>query len=234
MTEFIDCYPDALEKEKTEARRLGERIVALLEHASENLTRQTRLPSKVQAAELKEDLDDKRRELKASEMTADRLSEELALRQTELEKVQSLEGKLSAELRALDDRMRAMDGERPKFADVEGLRAAADRARAELRARIDEHTQRRDAARPAGAAAERELTAKRAALKALPQALLLEAAEGQLKNSEAAVFALRENIGTIGRDSDFEPVKNEVSTVLIELNIILSKLAADVAAGIVM
>lgn len=234
MTEFIDCFPDALEKEKAEARRLGERIVALLEHASENLTRQTRLPSKAQAAELKEDLDDKRRELKASEMTADRLNEELALRQTELDKVQSLEGKLSAELRALDDRMRAMDSERPKFADIDGLRAVADRARVELRARIDEHTLRRDAARPAGAAAERELAAKRAALKSLPQALLLEAAEGQLKNSEAVVFALRENISTIGRDSDFEPVKNEVSAVMIELNIILSKLAADVAAGIVM
>jgi predicted nuclease with TOPRIM domain len=60
---------------------------------------------------MKEDLDDKKRELKASEMTADRLQEELTLRQTELEKINSLDAKIAQELKSLHDRMNGMRNE---------------------------------------------------------------------------------------------------------------------------
>ena len=192
MTEFIDRFPQHRERECGEQRRLQDTILALLEHASEGLLREAHLPSRETAEEMKEDLSDKQRELKASEMTMEQLREHLKLRQTELEKIHKLEGNLVAELRGLGERMDAMARERPKFADLDGLRAAADAARDALRGAIAAHIARRDEARGPAAAAEREVEQARAALGALPQASALEGAEGALKAAEATVFGLKE------------------------------------------
>jgi intraflagellar transport protein 74 len=232
MTEFIDSFPDAAAKEAAEARRLGDSIVALLERVSEGILRSTALPSRAAAAEMKEDLDDKRRELKASEMTAERLNEELVLRQTELDKIQSLDGKLAAELSAIDARAKDMEAERPKFADLAGLRSSAEAACDELRSRLEGYSRRREAARPAGLVAEKELAAKRAALAAEPQAAALEAAEAPLKASEATAHSLRDYISSAGRDADYEQAQEDARGLLTELNVVLIKAAADIAAGI--
>ena len=192
MTEFIDRFPEHREREAGEQRRLQDAVLALLEHASEGLLREANLPSREAAAEMKEDLSDKQRELRASEMTVEQLREHLKLRQTELEKVHKLEGNLALELRSLGERMEAMAGERPKFADLGGLRAAADGARDALRGAIEAHIAQRDGARGAAAAGEREVERARAALAALPQAAALEAAETALKGAEATVFGLKE------------------------------------------
>ena len=232
MTEFIDAFPEAAAKEAAEQRRLGDAVVALLERISEGFVRATALPSRAAAAEMKEDLDDKRRELKVSEMTAERLGEELSLRQTELDKILSLDGKLATELTAIGARTMGMESERPKFLDIDGLRAAAAAAKEELKERSEGYAKRRDAARPAGSAAEKDLAAKRATLCMLPQAAALEAAEAPLKSSEATAYALRDYISNAGRDADYEPAQEDARRLLTELNIMLAKAAADVAAGV--
>ncbi len=232
MTEFIDAFPEAAAKEATEQRRLGDAVVALLERVSEGIVRATVLPSRAAAAEMKEDLDDKRRELKVSEMTAERLGEELSLRQTELDKILSLDGKLAIELSAIETRAKGMEEERPKFLDIDGLRTVAAAAKEQLRERSEGYAKRRDAARPAGAMAEKELAVKRAALASIPQAAALEAAEAPLRASEATAYALRDYIGNAGRDADYEPAQEDARRLQIELNVLLSKAAADVAAGI--
>jgi hypothetical protein len=48
-------------------------VVALMEHISEGIERERNMPSRAQADEMKDDLADKGRELKASQMTAERL-----------------------------------------------------------------------------------------------------------------------------------------------------------------
>ena len=219
MTEFIDRFGEAREREVAAQRRTQDTVLALLEHVSEGLLREASLPSREAAQDMREDLADKQRELKASEMTAESLREQLRLRQLELEKIGALEGTIGAELQALAARMAAMAAEGPRHNDMEGLRAAADGARARLRAAIEAHAARREALRPAAAAAERELEAHRAALAAIPQAAALEAAEAQLREGEAAAFALREFIAAAGRDSDFEPAREEARRALLELNL---------------
>lgn len=91
-----------------EQRRSQNMIVSLLEHISEGLDRETSMPSRDAAHEMKEDLDDKAKELKAAQTTQERLREELTLRQTELEKINSLDTKISAEMAALRERMVVM------------------------------------------------------------------------------------------------------------------------------
>jgi len=192
MTEFIDRMPEVRDKEIAEQRRLQDSILALLEHTSEGILREANLPSQGQTEEMKDDLNEKRRELQASEMTAEQLREHLKLRQTELEKIQKLEANIAIELKSLGEKAAAMQAERPKFADMEGLRSAADEAKSILRAAIEVHASRRDELRGPAANAEREVEKIRQALSSLPQAALLEAGEAQIKALEAQVFGLKE------------------------------------------
>ena len=228
MTEFIDRFPETRDKEVMEQRRIQTTVAALLEHISEGIERERSMPSRDAAEEMKDDLGDKQRELKASEMTAERLQDELALRQTELEKINTLDTKIVAELRALADRIAGMRDEMGKFADVAGLRAAAEQARQLLQERRREYNARREALRPLVAAAAAEYERRRAALAKEPQAAAIEALEAKLRTYEQAVFALREFITTKGRDSDFEPVRDDAMRLLNELNLTIQK---DVMGG---
>ena len=228
MTEFIDRFPETRDKEVMEQRRIQTTVAALLEHISEGIERERSMPSRDAAEEMKDDLGDKQRELKASEMTAERLQDELALRQTELEKINTLDTKIVAELRALADRIAGMRDEMGKFADVAGLRAAAEQARQLLQERRREYNARREALRPLVAAAAAEYERRRAALAKEPQAAAIEALEAKLRTYEQAVFSLREFITTKGRDSDFEPVRDDAMRLLNELNLTIQK---DVMGG---
>lgn len=58
---------------------------------------------------MKEDLDDKSKELKAAKVTQERLQEELGLRQTELEKISTLDVKIAEELASLRQRTAVME-----------------------------------------------------------------------------------------------------------------------------
>ena len=192
MTEFIDRFDEAREREAGAQRRTQDTILALLEHISEGLLREASLPTREAAEDAREDLADKQRELAASEQTAESLREQLRLRQLELEKIHALEGAIGGELKSLGARMAAMEAERPKHLDLEGLRRAAEAARGVLRGAAEAHAARREELRPRASAAARELEEQRRALAAIPQAGALEAAEGQLRAAEAGVFALRE------------------------------------------
>lgn len=57
---------------------------------------------------MKDDLGDKARELKVSQMTAERLQEELQLRQAELDKIATLDAKIAVELKSLSERKAVM------------------------------------------------------------------------------------------------------------------------------
>jgi intraflagellar transport protein 74 len=192
MTEFIDRFPEMRDREQAEQRRMQNLVTALLEHCSEGIERERSMPSKEAAEEMKDDLDDKRRELKASEMTADRLQEELQLRQTELEKINTLDTKITAEIKGLQERMAQMKDELAKFADIPGLRVAAEEARRVLQGRIQDYQRRREALRPQVAAAASEYERKRAVLAKDATAQALDALETKLKNYEQTVFGLKE------------------------------------------
>jgi len=223
MTEFIDRFPEAKDKEAMEQRRVQTTVAALLEHISEGLERAKAMPTREGASEMREDLDDKQRELRASEMTAERLQDELHLRQTELEKINTLDKKIGLEIRALQERTAQMREEMARFADVAGLRAAAERARAELQGKAQRYRAEREALRPQVAAAAADFERRKAALSKEPQAQVLEALEAKLRNYEQTVFALRDFIGTKGRETDFEPVRDEAMRLLTELNALIQR-----------
>jgi intraflagellar transport protein 74 len=223
MTEFIDRFPEVKDKEVIEQRRIQNTIVALLEHVAEGVERERSMPSRDAAEEMKDDLGDKKKELKASEMTADRLRDELSLRQTELEKINTLDVKIGAELKALSERMASMKSDLSMFADIPGLRAACDQTRSILKKRLLDYIERREAQRPLVLAAAAEYEKKKAVLAKEPQNAAIEALEKKLKTYEQTVFTLREFIASKGRETDFEPIRDECLKLLSELNLLVQR-----------
>lgn len=211
----------------SEQRRVQDTIVQLLEHISEGMAREGNMPSRAQAEEMKEDLSDKQRELKASEMTADRLQDELQLRQTELEKINTLDEKIGVELTSLADRMRGMKEELSMFADIDAMRAKAEAAKRELDAKVKKYNSRRDGVRQQVAPLAAEVERKRNALSRHPQATALDNLEGKLKQYEQVVFGLKEFIATKGREADYESARNEVMKAASELNVLIQKAAVQ-------
>lgn len=223
MTEFLDRFEAMRDKELQEQRRVQDTVAALLEHISEGIERERSMPTRSQAEEMKEDLSDKSRELKSSQMTSERLQEELGLRQTELDKIATLDVKIAEELRSLSDKMAHMTAMRRKYNDVDGLRRAAASARAVLEQRVREYTKRRDMLRQQVQALTTEFDRRKAALAREPQAAVLEALEGKLELHEQTVFGLREFISTKGRESDYDGVKAEVLKMITQLNVKIQK-----------
>jgi intraflagellar transport protein 74 len=223
MTEFIDRFPEVKDKEIIEQRRIQNTVVALLEHVAEGIERERSMPSRDAAEEMKDDLGDKKKELKASEMTADRLRDELSLRQTELEKINTLDIKIGAELKALTERMASMKADLGMFADIPGLRAACEQTRSILKKRLLDYNERREAQRPLVLAAAAEYEKKKASLAKEPQNAAIEALEKKLKTYEQNVFTLRDFISTKGRETDFEPIRDECLKLLGELNLLVQR-----------
>lgn len=116
-----------------EHRRIQNTVAALLEHISEGMEREKSMPDRATAMDMKvgatpswplcprrivvaaymlvrlqDDLSDKTRELKASQMTAERLQTMLRQRQDELDKVTSLDARVAAELKLHTERIATM------------------------------------------------------------------------------------------------------------------------------
>jgi hypothetical protein len=130
---------------------------------------------------------------------------------------------------------RAAQAELPMFADLAGLKAAAESSRATLVALVTSQRAARDAAKAATAAAQAELSDRRGALSRDPQATALEAAEAKLRLAEQNAFTLREFVAARGRETDYAAPKAEATRLVGELNLLAQRaqraLGAAATAG---
>jgi intraflagellar transport protein 74 len=72
-------------------------------------------------------------------------------------------------------------------------------------------------------AAAAEYEKKKASLAKEPQNAAIEALEKKLKTYEQTVFTLRDFISTKGRETDFEPIRDECLKLLGELNLLVQR-----------
>lgn len=79
-----------------------------------------------------------------------------------------------------------------RFRDIDGLRAAAAAAKAEVEGKLAGYARRRDTMRAQVQPLAAEYDRKRSALAKDPHHAAMEALETKLKNNEQSVFALRE------------------------------------------
>jgi predicted nucleic acid-binding Zn-ribbon protein len=128
------------------AQRAKETTVVLLEHISKGLEREHSMPSQEQAAEMADELQEKKAELEASRFTEEHLQAELARRQAEYKKVTGIDADVTAETRALRGRMTTMTAEMGVFSDMQRVRAAAQATIGDLEGSRDDYKRRRDSA----------------------------------------------------------------------------------------
>ena len=110
-----------------------------------------------------------------------------------------------------------------RFADVPGLRAAAEHTKTTLLSLIKEHGRRRDALKPEFVAVTGELEKRRAELLRDPQATALDALEAKLKIAEQNVYQLREFIAARSRESNYDALKLDCTRVVGEINLLLQR-----------
>ncbi len=218
MTEFLDRLPQTLGKEEEDQRRARETVVALLEHISDGIERERSMPSKEEAGTMREDLTDKQQELGASKETEERLREELARRREELQKIDTLDEKIGIELASLRTKMDTMRRDMAKFSDLDALRAASDEAQDMLSAARDGYRRRRDAAAAQATAAAARLDTARREFAALPKAKELAAGEERIRQYERAIFAMREDIASKAKATDFESLRDTCLALVTQVN----------------
>ena len=117
MQEFIDNFDSEKRKQQNLNRETGESVVHLLEYIGEKLKRKGR-PMTGPDEELK----DVTQKVQTSTTTQARLQNELENRKQELKKVNNLDGKITAELEAINKKIAENETAMKKFSDLDGLR----------------------------------------------------------------------------------------------------------------
>ncbi|KAG8456989.1 hypothetical protein KFE25_006601 [Diacronema lutheri] len=168
--------------------------------------------------ELQSELAFKTDQKEAAERTAGRLQGERERRRAELAKVQTLDAKIAHELTQLTDKMAAMRSELGSFRDVRQLKDEANERRTRLTAARTALRARQDASRRAGAARKAAYEEAKAALARDETASSLEASEQKLRHYESSIFLLAEYIHAKGRESDFESLKGDCTSMLSAIN----------------
>jgi predicted nucleic acid-binding Zn-ribbon protein len=167
---------------------------------------------------MREDLSEKQQELGASKETEERLRDELARRREELQKIETLDEKIGIELASLRGKMDNMRREMDRFANLDALRAASDEAQDLLAEKRDAYRRRREAALAQSAAAAAKLDDARKELATLPKAKELAAGEDRIRQYEKLIFAVREDIATKARATDFESIREQCLALLSQVN----------------
>jgi len=222
MSAFIKSFP---EKRRAALAQQAEhqRIVALLEHISEGLSRQDAMPSRERVRGMRDDLTFKEKQLESAEATKERLEMERKKCQSELQKINTLDQKIQVELKSLTEKMESMKTEMDEFSDIPALREAAENTREELEAKRASYKQRRDNISGQVQLLSQRFEQKKKALAENETAKTLESLEQKLRHYEQNIFHLRELIAEKEHECNYHTIKEDCTRMLDEINAKLIK-----------
>jgi len=218
MSAFIDAFPEKRAAAKASQLEAQEKVVALLEHISEGLSRENAMPSREQARGLRDDLQFKERQLESAEATKERLETERKKCQSELQKINTLDQKIQVELKSLTEKMGSMSQEMEQFADIPALREAAERTRQDLESKRASYKQRRDSITGQVQLLSSRYDQKKASLAENETAKTLEDLEQKLRHYEQIIYHLREVIAQKEHECNYHTIKDDCNRMLDELN----------------
>ena len=144
MTSFIRDFDDEKAKTLEETKATQETIVALLEHISLGLERETTMPTQNEYESMKEEATFKERQYESAKETTVRLLKEKEQREAELIKIDNLDEKIHIELDSLHQRMDAMRQDMLSFDDLDGLRRQANTTMSGLSRLLKDYQHRKD------------------------------------------------------------------------------------------
>lgn len=228
MTDFIERFPEANQRDSEAVKETERRVVALLEHISKQLGRSAQVPTKEGFQDLQSEVAYKQRNLENSQSTAERLAQEKEMRDQELEKINNLDTKITKELASLQERRTQMEENLVTFANIPKLREEAERTRSLLVSRKAAFDQRRKGLKQQVQLLSADYDTVKQQLTTNETAMSLEAMEQKLRHHQQNIFHLRDFIESKEAETDYSAVYEDVSKQVAEVNGLLQQIAGRV------
>ncbi|NWX37080.1 IFT74 protein, partial [Notiomystis cincta] len=220
MDNFLETFEDVKNQELGRKAQIEANIVALLEHSSRNLNHMKQISS-VTNQELKimqEDLTFKSSEMQKSQSTAKNLITESQKLQMDLQKMELLEGKMVGELASLKDKIEQTKAELEIYSNLPALKAAGEEKKKKLQDDKEKLTKRSHAFKKIMEPLNKEYETLKKELQENETHSQLTNLERKWQHLEQNNFMMKEYIATKSKESDYEPIMENVRKLVKEHN----------------
>ncbi|XP_019410276.1 PREDICTED: intraflagellar transport protein 74 homolog [Crocodylus porosus] len=218
--DFLETFEKMKNQELERKMQIETNIVALLEHSSRNVNRMKQISS-VTTEELKimqEDLSFKSNEMQKSQSTAKNLSTESQRLQMDLQKMDLLEGKMVDELASLKDKIEQMTKDLEIYNNLPALKASGEEKKKKLQEEKEILTKRRNAFKKIMEQLNTEYEALKKQLQENETHSQLTNLERKWQHHEQNNFVMKEFIATKSQESNYQPIKKNVSKQIADYN----------------
>ncbi|XP_044283612.1 intraflagellar transport protein 74 homolog isoform X2 [Varanus komodoensis] len=220
MDNFLETFEETKNQELERKTQIEANIVALLEHSSRNVNRMKQISS-VTNQELKimqEDLTFKSSEMQKSQSTAKNLDTDSQRLQMDLQKMGLLEGKMIDELSSLKEKIEQMTKDLELFNNLPALKAAGEEKKKKLQEEKETLTKRRDTFKKIMEQLNREYEDLKLQLQENETHSQLTNLERKWQHHEQNNFVMKEFIATKSQESDYRPIRKNVTKQIAEYN----------------
>ncbi|XP_066015266.1 intraflagellar transport protein 74 homolog isoform X2 [Pocillopora verrucosa] len=221
MDEFLETFEEVKANEQTRKQQLENNIVNVLEHMSRGMARTKHLPSPAELQRMKDDLNFKETEMHKSQSTATSLGSEHTRLQMDLEKVEQLETKITTELESLKERIQTMTQELETFSDLDALRDQSEEKKTRLYGEKKTLSARKETFKKHVQRLSSLYDATKSKLMENETHSQLGNLERKWQHHEQNNFVMKEFIATKSMESDYRPLKQNVSEQLEDINKLL-------------
>lgn len=221
MDEFLETFEEVKANEQTRKQQLENNIVNVLEHMSRGMARTKHLPSPAELQRMKDDLNFKETEMHKSQSTATSLGSEHTRLQMDLEKVEQLETKITTELESLKERIQTMTQELETFSDLDALRDQSEEKKTRLYGEKKTLSARKETFKKHVQRLSSLYDATKSKLMDNETHSQLGNLERKWQHHEQNNFVMKEFIATKSMESDYRPLKQNVSEQLEDINKLL-------------
>lgn len=221
MDEFLETFEEVKANEQARKQQLESNIVNVLEHMSRGMARTKHLPSPAELQRMKDDLNFKETEMHKSQSTAASLGSEHTRLQMDLEKVEQLETKITTELESLKERIQTMTLELETFSDLDALTDQSEEKKARLYKEKKTLSARKETFKKHVQSLSSFYDATKSKLMENETHSQLGNLERKWQHHEQNNFVMKEFIATKSMESDYRPLKQNVSEQLEDINKLL-------------
>lgn len=221
MDEFLETFEEVKANEQARKQQLESNIVNVLEHMSRGMARTKHLPSPAELQRMKDDLNFKETEMHKSQSTAASLGSEHTRLQMDLEKVEQLETKITTELESLKERIQTMTLELETFSDLDALTDQSEEKKARLYKEKKTLSARKETFKKHVQSLSSFYDATKSKLMENETHSQLGNLERKWQHHEQNNFVMKEFIATKSLESDYRPLKQNVSEQLEDINKLL-------------
>lgn len=221
MDDFLETFEEVKANEQARKQQLENSIVNRLEHMSRGMIRTKHLPSPAELQRMKDDLNFKETEMHKSQSTAASLGSEHTRLQMDLEKVEQLETKITSELESLKEKIQTMTQELETYSDLDTLREQSEEKKTRLHGEKKTLSARKETFKKHVQRLSSLYDATKSKLMENETHSQLGNLERKWQHHEQNNFIMKEFIASKSMESDYRPLKQNVSEQLEDINRLL-------------